>query len=134
MTLRAARFASTSLICAAAIACAVPRAHAQDQPSMFALSGFGTFGATYSSLYNVDFTTTQLQASGAGPSHNVQFVDYSKPGLQFQANFTKQISALEQVVAQQDYAYRFHNALVLAIVNYAFTHDFNVRVDRVAMP
>lgn len=101
---------------------------------MFALSGFGTFGATYSSLSTADFTSTQFQPSGAGASRNVDFGNDSKLGLQLQAHFTKKISALVQVVAHEDYASRFRPALVWANVNYAFTPDFNVRVGHVEMP
>lgn len=134
MTLKRARFASMSLICAAAIACCASDAHAQDDPSMFALSGFGTFAATHSSLSAADFASNQFQASGAGASRNVDFEDDSKLGLQLQAHLTKKISALVQVVAREDYASRFRPTLVWANINYAFTPDFNVRVGRVEMP
>lgn len=101
---------------------------------MFALSGFGTFAATHSSLTTADFASGQFQAAGAGASRNVDFEDDSKLGLQVQAHFTNKISALAQVVAHEDYASRFRPALVWAYINYAFTPDFNVRVGRIEVP
>lgn len=113
------------------VACA---AHAGDLGSMFALSGFGTLGATYSSLRTADYTGAAFEPYGAGASRHLDFADDSRVGVQLTAKFTSQLSALVQVVSHNNYDNSFTPTLEWANINYAFTPDLNVRVGRIELP
>lgn len=123
-----------SVVLALAVAAAVPSARADDFFSMFTLSGFGTLGATYSSLKTADYTSTAFEPYGAGGSRNIDFGDDSRFGLQLTGQFTSKLSALVQVVAQNNYDNTYTPTIEWANLNYAFTPDFNVRVGRIELP
>ncbi|WP_147297987.1 hypothetical protein [Trinickia dinghuensis] len=101
---------------------------------MFTLSGFGTLGATYSSLRTADYAGAPFEPYGAGASRNVDFADDSRIGVQLTAKFTSQLSALVQVVSHNNYDDSFTPTLEWANLNYAFTPDLNVRVGRIELP
>ena len=111
-----------------------PCAQADVTPSMFTLSGFGTLGVTHSSLDTADFTSTAFEPNGAGHSHDYDFSDDSKLGLQLTGQFTKQLSAVVQVVSQHQYDNSFTPYVEWANLKYAFTPDFSVRVGRIEVP
>ena len=117
-----------------ATACAVSPAHAEDVFSMFALSGFGTFGATYSSLRTADYAGVAFEPYGAGASRSIDFADDSRVGVQLTAKFTSKLSALVQVVSHNNYDNTFTPTLEWANLNYAFTPDLNVRAGRIELP
>ncbi|MGN6230872.1 MAG: hypothetical protein ACTHNZ_06880 [Trinickia sp.] len=101
---------------------------------MFTLSGFGTLGATYSSLRTADYAGAAFEPYGAGASRNVDFGDDSRIGVQLTARFTSKLSALVQVVSHNNYDNSFTPTLEWANLNYAFTPDLNVRVGRIELP
>ena len=113
---------------------AASAAHAGDAPSMFTLSGFGTLGATYSSLHTADYAGGAFEPYGAGASRNVDFADDSRVGVQLTARFTNKLSALVQVVSRNNYDNSFTPTLEWANVSYAFTPDVNLRVGRIELP
>ncbi|WP_206956172.1 hypothetical protein [Trinickia acidisoli] len=113
---------------------AAPAAHADNFFSMFTLSGFGTLGATYSSLRTADYASTAFQPSGAGASRTVDFADDSRFGVQLTAKFTSQLSALVQVVSHENYDNTFTPTVEWANLSYAFTPDLSLRVARIEMP
>jgi hypothetical protein len=117
-----------------AMLAAAPAAYADGPLSMFTLSGFGTLGATYSSLKTADYAGTAFEQYGAGASRNVDFGDDSRFGLQLNAQFTSKLSAFVQVVVHNNYDNTYTPTLEWANVNYAFTPDFNVRVGRIEVP
>lgn len=105
-----------------------------DWSKMFTFSGFGTVGMTHSSLDTADYTTTFFQPKGAGASSRYNFSDNTKFGAQVNAQFTKQLSAVVQVISQQAYNNSYAPTIEWANIKYAFTPDFSVRVGRIALP
>ena len=113
--------------------CVAP-AYASDAASMFTLSGFGTLGATYSSLHTADYAGAAFEPYGAGASRNLDFADDSRVGVQLTARFTQQLSALIQVVSHNNYDNSFTPTLEWANISYAFTPDVSLRVGRIELP
>lgn len=107
---------------------------ASNLDSLFTLSGFGTLGATYSSLHTADYAGAAFEPYGAGASRNIDFADDSRVGVQLTARFTSQLSALVQVVSHSNYDNTFTPTLEWANIDYAFTPDLNVRVGRIELP
>ncbi|MGN6666265.1 MAG: hypothetical protein ACTHKH_04725 [Trinickia sp.] len=116
------------------VVCAARQARADDLFSMFALSGFGTFGATYSSLRTADYAGAAFEPYGAGASRRIDFADDSRVGVQLTAKFTSKLSALVQVVSRHNYDNSFTPTLEWANLNYAFTPNLSVRVGRIELP
>jgi hypothetical protein len=125
----------------------VPLAHADDASNvstvattgadwskMFSFSGFGSVGMTHSSLDTADYTTNIFQSKGAGASSRYNFTDNTKVGAQVNAQFTQQLSAVVQVIMQQQYNNLFAPTIEWANVKYAFTPDFSVRIGRIELP
>jgi hypothetical protein len=117
-----------------ALLCQAPAAYADEAFSMFTLSGFGTLGATYSSLHTADYAGAAFEPYGAGASRNLDFADDSRLGVQLTAHFTSKLSALVQVVSHDNYDDSFTPTLEWANLNYAFTPDLNLRVGRIELP
>ncbi len=117
-----------------AMFCSARGAHADDVSSMFTLSGFGTLGATYSSLHTADYAGAAFEPYGAGASRNIDFADDSRLGVQLTAHFTRKLSALVQVVSHNNYDDSFTPTLEWANLSYAFTPDLNLRVGRIELP
>lgn len=101
---------------------------------MFTLSGFGTLGATYSSLRTADYAGAAFEPYGAGASRNIDFADDSRIGVQLTAKLTSKLSAVVQVVSHNNYDNTFTPTLEWANVNYAFTPNLNLRVGRIELP
>ena len=131
---QAHRFTHCAVAVAVAIMALAPAAHADDLFSMFTLSGFGTLGATHSSLSSADYAGTAFEPSGAGASHTVDFADDTRFGLQLTAQLTSKLSAFVQVVSHNNYDNSFTPTLEWANLNYAFTPDVNLRVGRIELP
>lgn len=102
--------------------------------NMFAFSGFGTLGMTHSSLDTADYTTTEFQPKGAGFSSRYDFGDATKVGAQVNAQFTSKLSAVVQVISQENYNNSFAPTIEWANLKYAVTPDFSVRIGRIALP
>lgn len=102
--------------------------------ALFKLSGFATLGAVHSSNDTADYTSTFAQPSGAGYSQRYNFTDDTKIGVQLSAQFTRQLSAVVQVVTEHRYDNRFTPSVEWANIRYAFTPDFSVRIGRVEVP
>jgi Gram-negative porin len=103
-------------------------------PSMFTFSGFGTLGLVHSSEPNADFVANAFQPSGAGFSRGWSADVDSRLGAQVTANFTPQISAMVQVIAELRDDNTYTPDVEWANVKYRFTPDFSVRVGRIAFP
>ena len=110
-------------------------AHADNAgQSMFSFNGFGTLGVVHSSEDNADFTTTNFQPNGAGYSRSWSASVDSLIGGQVTANLTPQLSAVLQLVAQQNYDNTYWPHVEWANIKYQFTPDFDVRIGRVVEP
>ena len=104
------------------------------EQSMFSFSGFGTVGVTHSSEKNADFVNSFFQPNGAGMSRSWSTDLDSRIGGQVSANFNNQLSAVVQIIAEQQWDNSYTPIVEWANVKYAITPDFSVRVGRIALP
>jgi hypothetical protein len=105
-----------------------------DWSKIFSFSGFGTVGMTHSSLDTADYTTNEFQPKGAGASSRYNFTDDTKVGAQVNAQVTQQLSAVVQVIMQQQYNNLYAPTVEWANIKYAFTPDLSVRIGRIELP
>lgn len=113
------------------------RAESADPDSgtqMFSLSGFGTLGMVHSSEHLADFTSSVFQPGGAGYSENWSTVVDSLIGAQLTVNINPKLSAVVQIIAQQNSDNSFTPHVEWANVKYLFTPDFSIRIGRIVMP
>lgn len=107
---------------------------AEIDQSMFSFSGFGSFGAVHSSEKNADFSYGFFQPNGAGMSRNWSMDVDSRIGGQVSAYFNNQLSAVVQLIAEQQWDNSYTPIVEWANIKYALTPDFSVRVGRIALP
>jgi hypothetical protein len=107
---------------------------ADGDSSMFSFNGFGTVGVVHSSQDKADFTATDFEPNGAGYSRSWSASVDSLLGAQAIANLTPQLSAVLQLVAQQNYNDTYWPHVEWANIKYQFTPDFDARIGRVVMP
>ena len=100
----------------------------------FAFNGYGTVGAVHSSEDEADFKDTLVQPNGAGYTHDWAFGVDSRAGLQLTANFSDKLSAVLQVVSEQDHDGSYSPTVEWANIKYDFTPDFSLRVGRIVLP
>jgi hypothetical protein len=111
------------------------RAKAEDPAgSMFSFNGFGTVGAVHSSEDKADFTATEFEPNGAGYTRSWSASVDSLVGGQVTVTFTPQLSAVLQVIAQQNYDDSYTPYVEWANLKYLVTPDFDVRIGRVVLP
>jgi len=103
-------------------------------PSIFSLSGFGTVGEVHSSEDKADFTNSIFQPNGAGYSRTWSPEVESLIGGQISARITPKLSAVVQVIAQQNYNGTYTPHVEWANIKYQFTPDLSVRIGRVELP
>jgi hypothetical protein len=101
---------------------------------LFSVSGFGTLGAVHSSEDNADFTSTVLKPGGAGYSENWSAAVDSLIGAQLTATFTAKLSAVVQLIAEQNYDNSYTPHVEWANIKYQFTPEFSLRVGRIVLP
>jgi hypothetical protein len=101
---------------------------------MFSFSGFGTLGVVHSSEDRADFTTNILKPDGAGNSHAWSADVDSLIAAQVTANFTPKLSAVLQVISEQNYDNTYRPHVEWANIKYQFTPDFSVRAGRTVLP
>jgi len=104
------------------------------EPSVWSFSGFGTLAAVHSSEKEADFIGSNQQPNGAGRTHATSLAPDSKLGAQISAQFTPELSAVLQVMAQHQYDNRWTPQLEWANVQYRFSPALRVRVGRIVMP
>jgi hypothetical protein len=102
--------------------------------SMFSFSGFGTLGVVHSSEDRADFTTSVFRPNGAGHTHQWSAAVDSRIGGQVTAHFTSQLSAMVQLISEQNYANRYTPHVEWANIKYQFTPELSVRVGRIVVP
>lgn len=101
---------------------------------MFTFNGFGTAGLAHSSERNADFMLSNLQAKGAGYSQSWSPEVDSRIGVQLNAQFNRQLSAVLQVASEQRHDGTYRPQVEWANVKYQFTPDFSMRVGRMVFP
>jgi hypothetical protein len=133
MNPRSTRFAAMALI--ALPLCAIgDDTEPGSGSSVFSFSGFGTVGETHSSEDNADFTNSIFQPNGAGHSRSWSPTVDSLIGGQISARITPELSAVVQVIAQQNYDGTYRPHVEWANIKYQFTPDLSVRIGRVELP
>lgn len=93
-------------------------------------SGFGTLGLVHSGEDKADFVGNFSQPHGAGYTRRWGADVDSRIGVQADANFNDKLSAVVQVVSQQDFDNRYTPQVEWANVKYQFTPEFSVRAGR----
>jgi hypothetical protein len=102
--------------------------------SLFSFSGFGTLGLAHSSEDQADFTSNVFKPDGTGYSHAWSADVDSLIGGQVIANFTPNLTAVLQVIAEQNYDNTYQPHVEWANIKYQLTPDFSVRVGRTVLP
>jgi hypothetical protein len=102
--------------------------------SMFWIRGFGTAGVAHSSEDEADFTDGQLQANGAGHTRQWSPTVDSRLGLQVTGRFISQLSAVAQVISEQNADGTFRPHVEWANIKYDLTRDASIRVGRTVLP
>jgi hypothetical protein len=116
-----------------ALLCAVG-ARAQESDSLrFAFNGFGTLGVVHSDQDLADFTASDVRPNGAGFTRDWAVGVDSLIGAQLDAAFTSRLSAVVQVISEQNYDDTYGPHVEWANVKYQFTPDFSVRVGRTVL-
>jgi len=108
-------------------------AHAAAEDSsepMFSFSGFGTLGLVHSSETEADFTSSIFKPNGAGHTHPWSGDVDSKIGAQVTAHLTPRLSAVLQVISEQNYDNTYRPHVEWANINYQITPDFGIRAGR----
>jgi len=95
------------------------RADEVEMPAV-SLSGFGTFGFVHSSERNADFTNASSQPNGAGHSRRWSNDVDSRIAAQASAAFTPSLSAVLQVIAEQNYENTYRPHVEWANLKYQF--------------
>lgn len=101
---------------------------------LFSLSGFGTLGMVHSSEHLADFTSSVFQPGGAGYSDNWSTSVDSLLGAQLTVTINPKLSAILQIIAQQNEDNTYTPHVEWASVKYLFTPDFSIRIGRIVMP
>lgn len=124
------RMTLAAVLCLAASAAA--STEETDVP-MFSLSGFGTLGVVHSSEGRADFVSSIFAPKGAGHSRQWSAEVDSRLGAQLTANFTPQVSATLQLIAEQRHDGRYSPHVEWANIKYQLTSQLSVRVGRTAL-
>src|SRR5687767_2068597 len=107
---------------------------AEPPTSKFSFSGFGTGGFVHSSEENADFTSTFSKPTGAGYSDSWSSDVDSLIAGQLTANFTPKLSAVLQVISEQNHDGTYQPHVEWANVKIQLTPDFSVRAGRMVLP
>ena len=102
--------------------------------SMFSFNGFGTAGIVHSNEDTADFTATDFEPNGAGYTRSWSASVDSLVGGQVSATLTPQLSAVLQLIAQQNYDNSYRPHVEWANFKYLFTPDFSARIGRIVLP
>jgi hypothetical protein len=129
------RHSRRTVIVLAALALYASGIHAAEPDApMFSFSGFGTLGLVHSSEDQADFTSSVFKPNGAGYTHDWSPDVDSRLAAQVTGNFTPKLSAILQVISEQNYDNKYTPAVEWANIRYAFTPDFSVRAGRIVLP
>jgi hypothetical protein len=100
----------------------------------FSFRGFGTLGVVHSSEDQADYISSILKPEGAGYSHTWSKNVDSLLGGQVTANFTPELSAVLQLIAEQNYDHSYRPHVEWANIKYQLTPEFSVRAGRTVLP
>ena len=101
---------------------------------IFSFSAFGTLGAVHSSQGLADFTSSIFQPNGAGYTRSWSADVDSLIGAQLSARITPELSAVVQIIAEQNYDGTYTPHVEWANIKYQFTPDLSIRIGRAELP
>jgi hypothetical protein len=101
---------------------------------MFTFGGFGTMGAVHSNEDRADFATSISKATGAGHTNQWSTDVDSLFGLQVTGTFTTRLSAIVQVISEQNYDNTYTPHVEWANIKVQLTPDASIRVGRIVLP
>lgn len=101
---------------------------------MFSFSGYSTLGVAHSSENKADFTSTVFKPNGAGYSHRWSADVDSLIAGQVVANLTPQLTAVLQVISEQNYDNTYRPHVEWANIKYQLSPDISLRVGRIVLP
>jgi hypothetical protein len=101
--------------------------------SMFTFGGFGTLGVVHSDQPLADFISSPSEAQGAGHTRAWSAATDSLLAAQAGAQLTPRLSAVLQIISQQNADTSFSPHVEWAYLKYQFTPDFSVRVGRTGL-
>jgi hypothetical protein len=107
---------------------------ADSAASMFSFSGFGTLGLVHSDEDQADFASNIFSPNGAGYTRPWSASVDSKIGAQVDARFTPQISAMIQVISEQNFDNTYTPHVEWANIKYELTPELSVRIGRTVLP
>ncbi|HEV7606705.1 MAG TPA: porin [Steroidobacteraceae bacterium] len=120
------------LPCIALLCAAGARAQDSELPR-YSFNGFGTLGVVHSTEDLADFTGSDARPNGAGYTRDWAAGVDSLIGAQLDVVFTSRLSAVVQVMSEQNYDDTYRPHVEWANVKYQFTPDFSVRVGRTVL-
>jgi hypothetical protein len=119
----------------AAIFVAVPlAAAAQEATPWFKFSGYGTVGVAHSDNNQADYLIDEFKPNGPGYTRSWSADVDTRLGLQGTAQFTPTLSAVVQVLSQQDENNSYRPELEWANVRWQPTPESSIRVGRIVLP
>jgi hypothetical protein len=104
------------------------------QERMFTLSGYGTAGFANSDNREADYLVDAFKPNGPGHTRSTSWDVDTRLGAQLTAQFTPTISAVVQVLSEQDYANSYRPTVEWANVKWQATPDLAIRAGRVVLP
>jgi hypothetical protein len=108
-------------------------AAAQETPN-FSFSGYATFGISHSDNRDADYLADIFKPNGPGYTRGWSADVDTRAGIQATANITSKVSAVLQVITQQNYQGSYRPAVEWANVKFQATPDLAVRAGRVVLP
>ena len=128
-----------TLIALSALLLVTAPAHADPAESStmptFLFSGFGTLGMARSNEHQADYTNSpSTKPNGTGATRTWSPDLDTRLGLQIAATITPSLSAVFQVISQQQYDNTYRPRIEWANIKYAIMPDLTVRVGRIALP
>lgn len=104
-----------------------------DVEDMFRISGFGSLAATHVSTDRADFAPASM-SNGPGYTRDWDLNRDSRLGVQLDARFNDQWSAVLQAITYKRYDDSMRPEVSLAHLRYALNTDWSIRLGRMAMP
>ena len=124
-----------SRIGSALLALAALGAQAQDAAfPQFTFRGYGTLGGVGTDNDHADYLVDAFKPNGPGHTRRWSADADSRIGLQLSSQFTSTLSAVVQVLSQQDYRNSYRPTVEWANLKYQVTPDLSVRGGRIVLP
>ena len=97
-------------------------------------SSYGTLGVIHSGEDNADYLVDAYQSNGAGRTREWSAAADTRLGVQMTAKFTPRLSAVVQVLSQQNFESSYRPVVEWANLRYQVSPDLSVRAGRVVLP